>query len=261
MYLKKYCQLTAAVILFAVSPVFASPTACPQFFLDGEAPNFINQKLAPKTRELCNQEFAVKHSGITRTPIYAAEVLTREGVRQGQGLPRSNDFRPDNRLPVSERSELSDFQRSGMDRGHVYPAGDAATAAGKDESFLLSNMVPQDSNCNRGIWNDIEGAVRKEVKRRGKLYVVTGPIFQGGQLRMLKGRVIVPSGLFKAIYDPARREAAAYVVNNEPGDAYKVVSLAELEHFTGVNLFPTLPDQVKNQVMQLPVPTGKRRGK
>ncbi|TSK07789.1 MAG: DNA/RNA non-specific endonuclease [Geobacter sp.] len=260
MDLKKCYQLTAAVILFTVSPAFANPTACPQFFLDGEAPDFINQKLAPKTRELCNREFAVKHSGITRTPIYAAEVLTREGVRQGQGLPRSNDFRPDNRLPASERSELSDFALSrGIDRGHVFPAADAATPAGKDESFLLSNMVPQDSNCNRGIWNDIEGTVRKEVKKRGKLYVVTGPIFAGGQLRALKGRVFVPSGLFKAVYDPARREGAAYVVNNEPGDTYKVVSLAELERFTGINLFPTLAARAKNQAMQLPAPTGKRR--
>lgn len=245
-------------LFFTASAALASPTACPQFYLDGETPKFINQKLAPKSRELCNESFAVKHSGITRGPLYAAEILTREGLRQGKGLPRSNDFRPDYRLPASERSELSDFSRSGMDRGHTYPAADAQTPAGKDESFLLSNMVPQDPNCNRGIWNDIEGAVRKEAKRRGKLYVVTGPIFAGGQLRALKGRVFVPSGLFKAVYDPARREGAAYVVNNQPGDAYTVVSLAELERFTGINLFPTLPARAKNQAMQLPAPTGRR---
>lgn len=255
----KWFALTLFTLVLSASLAFAGPTACPQFYHDGEAPNLINQKLTPKTRELCNQGFAVKHSGLTRTPLYAAEVITREGLRQGQGLPRSNDFRPDNRLPASERSELSDFARSGMDRGHVYPAGDSATPVAKDESFLLSNMVPQSPPVNRGIWNDIEGAVRKEAKRRGKLYVVTGPIFQGGQVRALKGRVLVPSGLFKAVLDPATKQAAAYVVNNAPGDAYEIVSLAELERLTGIDLFPTLPFRTKTQAMQLPAPTGKKR--
>lgn len=149
---KKLITITAALVLTA-SVALAAPTACPQFFLDGEAPNFINQKLIPKKRDLYNEGYAVSHSGITRTPLYAAEVITRESLQAGKGLPRSNDFRPDPRLPASERSELSDYARSGMDRGHVFPAADAASPNAKDESFLLSNMLPQNSNCNRGVWD------------------------------------------------------------------------------------------------------------
>lgn len=248
-----------AILSLFASMAFAGPTACPQFYLNGEAPEFINEKLTPRTRELCNEGYAVKHSGITRTPLYAAEVITREGLRQGQGLPRSNDFQADARLPANERSDLRDYARSGMDRGHVFPAADATTATGKDETFLLSNMVPQDSNNNRGIWNDIEGTVRKEAKRRGKLYVLTGPIFLGNKISALKGRVMVPTRLYKAVLDPVRKEAAAYVVDNAPGDAYEVISIAELEQMAGINLFPTLPAQVKARAMKLPAPTGKKR--
>lgn len=253
---------SAVAILALTAPLaFAGPTACPQFYLDGQSPDFINQKLAPKSRELCNKGYAVKHSGITRTPLYAAEVITREGLIQGKGLPRNNDFRPDSRLPETGRSDLSDYARSGMDRGHVFPAADATTATAKDESFLLSNMVPQDSNCNRGIWNDIEGSVRKEAKRRGKLYVLTGPLFQGNQLKALKGRVLVPTGMYKAVLDPARKEAAAYVVANAPGTEYQVVSVAELEKIAGINLFPSLPSQAKSRAMLLPVPSGRKGGR
>ena len=258
MSVRTMSSVTAGLLLVS-SVAFAGSSACPQFYLDGEAPEFINQNLTQKSRELCNEGFAVKHSGITRGPLYAAEVITREGLRQGQGLPRSNDFRPDNRLPASERSELSDFSRSGWDRGHTFPAADAATPNSKDESFLLSNMVPQDSDNNRGIWSDIEGAVRKEAKRRGKVYVVTGPLFQGNQVRALKGRVLVPTGLFKAVLDPARKEAAAYLVDNAPGERYRVVSVGELEKIAGINIFPTLSAQAKARAMQLPVPTARKR--
>jgi len=240
MVTKTSVSVFAILALFASSLAFAGPTAYPQFYHEGIAPDFVNQKLTPKTRELCNEEYAVKHSGITRTPLYAAEVITREGLRQGKGLPRSNDFQADVRLPANESSELSDYARSGMDRGHVFPAADATTATGKDETFLLSNMVPQDSNNNRGIWSDIEGAVRKEAKRRGKLYVLTGPLFQGSKISSLKGRVMVPTGMYKAVIDPVRKEAAAYVVANAPGTEYQVVSVADLEQMAGINLFPAL---------------------
>lgn len=253
--------LTLVALILSASLAFAGPTACPQFYLDGVAPEFTNQKLAPKSRELCNEGYAVKHSGITRGPLYAAELLTREGLEAGRGLPRSEAFRPDLRLPASERSELSDFARTGMDRGHVANAADAASATAKDETFLLSNMVPQDRNNNRGIWSEIEGAVRKEAKRRGRLYVVTGPLFQGNQIRALKGRVLVPTGLFKAVLDPNRKEAAAYLVDNAPGEGYRVMSIADLENIAGINIFPTLPSQAKDRVMRLPVPTGNKRGR
>lgn len=247
------------ILLFSASLAFAGPTACPQFYVDGVAPDFINPKLSQKTRELCNEGFAVQHSGLTRTPLYTAEVVTRDGLQWAKELPRNDAFRADHRLPVTERSELTDYARSGMDRGHVFAAADAMTARSKDESFLLSNMVPQNSDNNRGLWSDIEATVRKEAKRRGKLYVLTGPLYQGSQVKALKGRVLIPTGLYKAVLDPVRKEAAAYVVANAPGTEYQVVSISELEKMAGISLFPTLPSQVKNRAMLLPAPTKKRR--
>ena len=36
----------------------------------------------------------------------------------------------------------------------------------------------------------------------GEVYVVTGPAFLGAELQSLKGRVLVPTHIFKAVYMP-----------------------------------------------------------
>jgi endonuclease G len=131
------------------------------------------------------------------------------------------------------------------------PSADFGDPESQDESFLLSNMIPQEPKNNRGIHEGIESAVRKEVKKRGELYVVTGPLFQGGQLQALKNRVIIPTGVYKCLYDPARKEAGCYLEQNAPGTDYSSVSVAEVEKLAGINLFPALTQDVKSSVMRL----------
>jgi endonuclease G len=69
--------ITIATIALTASLVFAAQTDCPTHFLSGQAPDFINQKLTTKAQEVCYSGYGLMHSGITRTPIYAAEHLTR----------------------------------------------------------------------------------------------------------------------------------------------------------------------------------------
>lgn len=54
--------------------LYAVPTACPQFYMDGEAPDVANEKLANKTRELCFEAFGVMHSGISKTPLWRVQI-------------------------------------------------------------------------------------------------------------------------------------------------------------------------------------------
>src|SRR4051794_7687226 len=75
-----------------------APTECPQFFPHGTAPDLVNRKLLPKTREVCYAAFAVLHSGITRTPLWAAEHLTRNGLDAAVATERKNTFHEEPRL-------------------------------------------------------------------------------------------------------------------------------------------------------------------
>ena len=90
--------------------------------------------------------------------------------------------------------------------------------------------------------------------KSGELYVVSGPIFQGATLKRLRGRVLVPTHIFKAVYDPKRNQAAAYLVENADGDQWRTVSISELQQITGIDPFPGLAPSVKDHAMALPEP-------
>jgi len=244
----------AAALLLAASAASAAPTQCPEHHFAGQAPAIANERLAARTRELCFQEFAVLHSGVSRTPLYAASRLTRDRVRAARQLPRVNSFHEEKRLPREDRSDLDDYRGSGFDRGHVAPSGDMATAAGQDESFSLANMVPQNPENNRNLWQGIEIAVRQMAEREGEVFVVTGPIFRGERLQRLNGRVLVPTQLWKAVYLPRRNQAGAYIAHNAPGLEWEAISIDRLREITGLTVFPALPAAVTAQAMALPEP-------
>ncbi|RJF85256.1 DNA/RNA non-specific endonuclease [Azospirillum cavernae] len=255
----KSMVVAMALAVSAVSAQ-AADTACPQHFLDGAPPKFVNEKLAAKTRELCNAGYAVLHSGVTRTGLWSAEHLTRERLDQQRGLERKNTFHAEPRLSADERAELADYARSGYDRGHMAPSGDMADPVSQNESFSLANMVPQNSNNNRNLWEGIESAVRDLTRKEGEVYVVTGSIFQGQNLQRVGGRVLVPTHLFKAIYDARQRKAAAFLVTNAEGNAYQRIAIADLVAVSGIDPFPNLSASVKTTAMELPQPRPHGKG-
>ncbi|WP_424138526.1 DNA/RNA non-specific endonuclease [Roseomonas chloroacetimidivorans] len=241
-------------LLAGIPAVEAAPTACPQHYPEGVAPDITRPALAAQTRELCFRAFAVLHSGVSRTALAAAEHLTRRRIQQARQLQRDDAFHAEDALPEDERARLSDYARSGYDRGHMAPSGDMPTAAAQAESFSLANMVPQSPGSNRCLWEGIESTVRNLAMEEGEVWVLTGPIFEGRNLQRLNGRVLVPTSLYKAIYLPRRGEAGAYVAPNEPGMAWRAVSLDELRGIAGLDAFPALPAAVKARAMTLPEP-------
>ena len=240
-----------------VSTSALAGTACPQHFSAGQPPAISNPKLRPRTQELCFRAFAVLHSGVTRTPLYAAEYLTRKNMKNAGKLSRKDSFHAEDALPESERAELGDYERSGYDRGHMAPNADFATRKAQAESFSLANMVPQVHENNAGVWAGIEGAARQMASREGELYVVTGPAFIGGNLKKI-GNVLVPTHLWKVIYSPAQQQAGAYLVTNDETREYAVVTVSKLEKMIGINLLPGLPQQVRDAGMALPKPVSRQ---
>jgi endonuclease G len=250
----------AAISFFlTASPSAGASAACPEHFPEGRAPVLVQTKLEPRTRVLCYSGFAVLFSGQTRTPLWAAEHLTAERVGGARGQDRVNAFHPDSSLPFTERSELSDYARSGYDRGHMAPSGDMPDPQSQEESFSLANMVPQDPDNNRHLWAKIESEVRDLAVSEGEVYVVTGPVFTGENVQSLKGRVLVPTQIYKAVHIPKRHAAAAYLVENGPGQEIRVLSISDLRKLTGIDVFPHLPEDMKARETTLPLPAPGRR--
>jgi endonuclease G len=237
----------------------ASPENCAAQFFDGKAPRLTNDRMAAKTNTLCYTGFAVLNSGVTRTPLWAAEHLTAERVARARDLPRQGEFHADPNLAADERAELADYKNSGFDRGHMAPNADMPDAKSQAECFTLANIAPQNAENNRGVWKEIEAEVRALAAAKGDIYVVTGPIFDGDEVELLNERVMAPTHFFKAVYDVKQRKGAAYVVRNAPGNAYETVSLTKLEGLAGVEAFPGLPPAAIGE-LALPPPIEKRPG-
>jgi endonuclease G len=231
---------------------------CPGHYLDGAAPRILNAKLNRATYELCFHEFSVRHSGVTRTPLWSAEHLEAANVAAAQELTRENSFHAEPRLPEDQRAELSDYARSGYDRGHMAPNGDMPDRDSQHDSFSLANIVPQDGENNRHLWAAIEGAVRRMARRDGDLYVVTGPAFLGTDLRMV-GKVLVPTHLYKLVWSPRQNAGAAWFVENTADAKPNVVPIPELERILGIDLLPAVSSHNKEHVLKLPKVAGEPR--
>lgn len=186
-------------------------------------------------RDLCFDDFAIYYSPSDKKPIYTVERLNGEQL-QAPHPRRTNQFYEEARLPAHERALLADYRGSGYDRGHNVPAGDMTRERGMAQSFSLANMMPQARQNNQGIWaKRVEEPTRMYIKRAaGDVYVFTGSIGHAGSIG--KSRVTIPSHLYKLVYDPNKKLAWAYwVENTDDAQMSAPISYAELVQKTGID--------------------------
>lgn len=235
--------------------------ACTENYYHGDAPYFTDPKLGRDTQELCFDGFTVMYSGMTRTPLWSAEHLTKDRLARAVQLDRQNNFHEENQLPYDVRATLADYKGSGFDRGHLSPNGDMGSRAQQFNSFSLANIVPQNSYNNQNPWRLLEEATRELVKQEGEAYVITGAAFRGNQIRKI-GNVLVPSDIYKVVYFPNQNAVGVYFSPNDASGQVNVISLAELNTQIGLDLLPSLPLSVKEKRIDMPLSTkmGVRHG-
>lgn len=215
----------------------AGKSDCPQFFAFGQSPDLTSNAITKNAVQLCFDDFSLMHSGVTKTNLWSAEHLTRDNVKRGKGYSRSDDFHPESRIQPQYRADLSDYKHSGYDRGHMSPDKDAPWSYDLDS---LANMVPQARMLNQHAWADLEKDVRRLATLRGDVYVITGPAFRDtSKAQQFIGRgVMVPSHVWKVVYDPHTRESWAFIARNTDDAKVETVSIADVEQLSGLRLFP-----------------------
>ena len=144
------------------------------------------------------------------------------------------------------------YKDSGYDRGHLCPAGDKKySQQAHDETFLTSNISPQDPAFNAGIWNDLEQQVRYWAARYAGVFVVTGGVLKGNLETIGSEKVAVPDQFYKIIYDPENEKMIAFLMPNRDSKEplYKfVVSVDSVEMLTGIDFFPELEDVLEDRL-------------
>ena len=210
-------------------------------------------------RELCFDGFAIYYSPKDKKPIYTVERLNREQLSAPHPR-RSNQFYEEARLPFSERASLLDYRGSGYDRGHNAPAGDMSNERSMAQSFSLANMMPQARQNNQGIWaKNIEEPTRAYIKRTtGDIFVFTGSIGNSGSIG--RGRVTIPSHLYKLVYDSNKNIAWAYwVENTNEANMTPPISYQELVQKTGIDFHLPIGEDNKTSIASTEVHDIKRQ--
>ena len=155
-----------------------------------------------------------------KIPNWVAWELTPEKLIERES--RTDKFLPDPDLPENQAVTTDDYKRSGMDRGHMCPAGD-----------------------NRWHWKAMQES----------FYMVCGPILYRQKHRTIgrKHKVTVPEAFFKVILSTrnGHPKAIGFIFKNLSGNhplKNYVNSVDEVERITGIDFFPALPDDVEKKV-------------
>ncbi len=198
--------------------------------------------------------YTVSYNKNTKIPNWVAWELTPEKLIERES--RTDKFLPDPDLPENEAVTTDDYKRSGMDRGHMCPAGDNRWHwKAMQESFYMTNICPQNHNLNRGDWKELEEVCRKWAKKEGKIYIVAGPVLYRQKHRTIgkRHKITVPEAFFKVVLSLNSNppKAIGFICKNTSGnhplDTY-VNSVDEVERITGIDFFPALPDELENAV-------------
>jgi endonuclease G len=235
------------------------PETCHNLWKDVGLPRYAR----PEERDtliVCHERYVLSHNNDTKTPDWVFEQLDKSQFEGKHKRPKLT-FKTETNVPPDKAAHDTDYRKSGFDRGHQAPSDDfKAKPEWMVESFILSNIVPQQGvGFNQHIWKNFEELTRDIASNRGRVYVITGPVYRdangkapvitakfnrcGHEIKLQSPNnkreicaaknknpsakcdagVAVPVGLFKIIYDPGWPMVNAYIVPNvdhtEAGEA------------------------------------------
>jgi DNA/RNA endonuclease G (NUC1) len=214
-------------------------------------------QLTGRVTQLESRGFVVGYSESKSNPLWVAyRVFDVPDLAHGK---RPSRFRTDQRTRSLVRHD--DYTHSGYDRGHMAPNFAIATRYGdaaQEETFLMSNIIPQTPHVNRHLWKDLEMSVAKRYGRCfGEVWVVTGPVFEP-PFEKLKSGVSIPSAYYKIIADEhdGYLRVMAFLVEKDcpPYTRIKtrLVSVDRIEELTGLDFFPKLSDAAQTELESKP---------
>ena len=208
-------------------------------------------KSAPSDQIIHHSNYTLNYSEQHEQAKWVAYSLTSSQVYGS--VDRTNDFRIDPKVKTGSAS-LSDYKGSGYDRGHLAPAGDMkSTYTAMSESFYMSNMSPQVPGFNRGIWKKLEGMVRNWAMDNKKVYITTGAVLTASYPTIGINKVSIPEFYYKVVLDYEQPEikGIGFILPNQKSNKSLqswAVSIDEVERFTGIDFFHTLPDDIEEQI-------------
>ena len=257
----------ALIVCFCLVPLLVgcslltglfNPTSIDHLAL-GNPSNATPTGLTPNNYLMTKPQFALSYNRSRGIPNWVSWQLDQGWLGD---IDRKNDFRPDDALPNQwDHVTPTDYRRSGYDRGHLTPSGDRTnTAINNSATFLMTNIIPQAADINRGPWVDLEEYCRELVRRGKTLYIIAGG--HGKRNAISGGKVIPPAQVWKIVVvldqpDIGSITAQTRVIavdmpnqNSEATASWRsyLVSVDSLERKTGYDFLDKIPPAIQAAV-------------
>ena len=199
---------------------------------------------------LKNDGYIVGYDEARQNPAWVAYLLEYEA--NADTVKRPHGFKTD--LRTSAKVAHQDYTNTGYDRGHMapnYAIGRSHGAKAQIETFLMSNIVPQMPELNRGPWKELEQRIANDyLERFNELWIITGPIYSEQSQRLAAG-VVVPSSFFKILVDVVESGSVrvmAFEMPQQVGDdglRAWLTSVDAIESKTGLDFLSLLDDTIE----------------
>jgi len=204
---------------------------------------------------------AIDYSDNLGEPNWASWDLTAGDIGSSGRSP--NFFTDTNLPPDFYHVTPTDYNGVGnisFDRGHMCPSEDRTdNVTDNDMVFFMSNIIPQASNNNEGVWANFEGYCRTLAQSGNELLIMCGPSGFGTN-RIPSGKAVIPNYTWKiAVVVPlgsgtalsritsTNRVIAIKIPNNNSVSSTwqnYITSASQIEIDTGFTFFTTLPTNV-----------------
>lgn len=219
---------------------------------------------------IARPQYAISYARTKGIPNWVAWELDESWLGDAH---RVGKFAPDEALPADwERIRPSDYTGSGFDRGHMANSEDRSRSAEDNiQTFLMTNIIPQAPDNNRGVWVQLENYCRQLVRSGKQLFIVSGGSGQGGigekglRATVGHGKVVVPATTWKVILvldkpnsgvdgvDRKTRTIAVIIPNKQgikfdPWQQYRT-SVKEVENLTGYKFFGSVPSDIRAAIV------------
>lgn len=197
--------------------------------------------------------FIVGFDSVRKNPAWVAYNLKSSWLKADKILAE-RDFKPDPKIPRHWMADLTDFKRSGFDRGHMARQADmrGRSLLCEQEACYLVNISPQKAEFNQKTWLNLENAVQKWANQYGELWIITGPWFDGKK-ELLNRNTEIPDGFYKIVVNEKTGrfsfQSFIFEQNDRSLDLNKyAASIDSVEKLTGIDFFSELPDSLESQI-------------
>ncbi len=166
-----------------------------------------------------------------------------------QKVKRRDNYYLDTNITTHSASK-KDYSGSTYHKGHLVPARDMLFSNHSMlQSFYMSNIAPQNSSFNKGIWLKLENRIRKWVTSEGEMHIVAGGVFSNNLGKIGLNQVTIPSYFYKIVYSEEKNKMIGFVIpnkNNSSDLKDLAFSVDSIESLTNINFFYQLDDAIEN---------------